>query len=239
MGDRADLDLSLDDIISANRSKGGRGGSNTRGRGSPRGAAPGGMRRYQNNNNGSTRSSSPYGSRPPRQGFQTQHFQQQQQQQQTNAPRPSRNNLVVTNLDYNVTEEDLNELFGQIGPLKRVYLHLGPNGTSSGVADIFYTNSNDAERAITTYNHVELDGRPMRISFANLNSGSIDYNNRPMRGGGRGGYHQQSYDSPRGGRGGGNFRGTGRRQPNPSEERPQATQEDLDAEMDKYMTSTD
>ncbi|CAO0789952.1 unnamed protein product [Mucor circinelloides] len=72
--------------------------------------------------------------------------------------RTSNNSLVVANLHFNVTEKDLYDLFGQIGTLKRAFLHIGPNGKSAGIADVVFQSSQDAERARNTYNNVELDG---------------------------------------------------------------------------------
>ncbi|KAG0182126.1 hypothetical protein DFQ28_000756 [Apophysomyces sp. BC1034] len=118
------------------------------------------------------------------------------------------------------------ELFGQIGSLKRAFLHIAPSGKSSGVADIVFVRPNDAERARATYNNVELDGRPMRISFAAAvpaatasapsgrgPSGPRRTNDRPARGGNRGGRRQR-------------------------ESRPKASEQDLDAQMDNYMSGS-
>lgn len=51
------------------------------------------------------------------------------------------------------------DLFGQIGHLKRAFLHIGPNGKSAGIADIVFQSGQDAEKARNTYNNVELDGK--------------------------------------------------------------------------------
>ncbi|CDH55351.1 hypothetical protein RO3G_06678 [Lichtheimia corymbifera JMRC:FSU:9682] len=136
------------------------------------------------------------------------------------AARTSRTNLIVSNLHYNVTESDLYELFGQMGPVKRAFLHLGPSGGSAGVADIVFSYPPDAERALASYNNVELDGRPMRIAFATLPGVAQQQQSggamrRPMRGSNR----------PQRGRGGNRRR----------ENRPKPSEEELDAEMDSYM----
>jgi THO complex subunit 4 len=51
----------------------------------------------------------------------------------------------------------LKELFGQIGKVRKAFIHLGPTGKSTGVADVIFDNSRDADRALTTYNNIELD----------------------------------------------------------------------------------
>ncbi|KAI7857305.1 hypothetical protein BDC45DRAFT_500887 [Circinella umbellata] len=215
------LDMALDDVITQNRSDkrrtnnrgGNRGGINKSNRGGS----------FRSGNNYSRQ---PYGSRPS-----TRSGNNQQSSNNYQQPRTSRNNLVVSNLHYNVTENDLYELFGQMGQLKRAFLHLAPSGGSAGVADIVFSNPNDAERALTSYNNVELDGRPMRISFAaqtvaapQQHSSGGGQMRRPMRGsGGNRGGNKGS----RGGRGG------NRRQNN----RPRPSEADLDADMDSYMAT--
>jgi hypothetical protein len=51
----------------------------------------------------------------------------------------------------------LQDLFGQIGRVKKAFIHLGPTGKSTGVADIIYDGPRDAEKALNTYNNIELD----------------------------------------------------------------------------------
>ncbi|KAI8092878.1 uncharacterized protein BX664DRAFT_96430 [Halteromyces radiatus] len=110
-----------------------------------------------------------------------------------------------------------------MGKVKRAFLHLAPSGKSSGVADIVFVQANDAERARNTYNNIELDGRPMRISFANLPSAvasSLPINRR-LQNTGRGGRRP-------------NQRAGGSGRPK-RDTRPKASQADLDADMDSYM----
>ncbi|KAI8137747.1 hypothetical protein BJV82DRAFT_633870 [Fennellomyces sp. T-0311] len=222
------LDMALDDVISQNKTDRRRPHST---RGGMRGG--GGISKphrggFRSGNSNYSRQ--PYGSRPQRNGQQyngnNNNSNNSYQQQQ---PRTSRNNLVVTNLHYNVTENDLYELFGQMGQLKRAFLHLGPSGGSAGVADIVFSNPHDAERALASYNNVELDGRPMRISFASQPVIAQQYSSgggptrRPMRNS-----NSQGSRSGRGGRG-----GNRRRQ----DTRPRPSEADLDADMDSYMAT--
>jgi THO complex subunit 4 len=139
--------------------------------------------------------------------------------------------------------------------VKRAFLHLAPTGKSSGVADIVYSQANDADRAKNTYNNVELDGkesiekkhkeachiylhlmfnilgRPMRIVFADLPAAvasALPINRRIQH------TRPQNTGNTRGGRRGGssNQRNAGG---NPRTRRPKASQADLDADMDSYM----
>ncbi|KAI9248651.1 hypothetical protein BY458DRAFT_590607 [Sporodiniella umbellata] len=206
------LDMALDDVISQNRKR----NSNLRNDNNNR---AGGINKRRSD---ARSSSSPY-NRPRRNTHNNNNNNRNNNNNNNNArsaPRSSNNSLVVSNLHYNVTEKDLYDLFGQIGSLKRAFLHIGPSGKSSGIADVVFVNANDAERARVTYNNVQLDGRPMRIAAASIiavaptsaprsrNNNNNNSNNnqgrRPMRGGRR-------------------------------DNRSKPSQQDLDADMDSYM----
>jgi len=73
--------------------------------------------------------------------------------------------IQITNLDFNVTEDDVKELFGEFGGLKKAAIHFTSEGKSMGVADLVYARRADAIKAIKQYNGVQLDGRPMRIAI--------------------------------------------------------------------------
>ncbi|KAI8386953.1 hypothetical protein BD560DRAFT_383335 [Blakeslea trispora] len=205
------LDMALDDVISQNR--GNRRSNNNNNKSNTRRSTGGGV-----NKNRSSGGRSPYGSRPARNNTRS-----------NPKPAASRasNSLVVANLHFNVTEKDLYDLFGQVGPLKRAFLHIGPNGKSAGIADVVFQSSQDAERARNTYNNVELDGRPMRITVASLvsavaNPAPSSRRNGPVRGGNNNNNNNNNNRNS-----GGNRRSRNSR-PKPSEEQ-------LDADMDSYM----
>ncbi|KAL7320609.1 hypothetical protein PS15m_000480 [Mucor circinelloides] len=213
------LDMALDDVISQNRTnKRNNNSSNNSG-----GRRGGGI----NKNRSSGGRSSPYnGARPARNNAPVRNSRPA-----SSTSRTSNNSLVVANLHFNVTEKDLYDLFGQIGTLKRAFLHIGPNGKSAGIADVVFQSSQDAERARNTYNNVELDGRPMRITHASIISAvsNAPSNNAPRRGnprGGNSGGRRDNNNSSSGNRRGGH---------NKRESRPKPSQQDLDAEMDSYM----
>ncbi|KAI7905833.1 uncharacterized protein BX663DRAFT_497791 [Cokeromyces recurvatus] len=199
MSNLSALDMALDDVISKNRNNK---------RNNTRRNTRGGI----NKNRSSGGRSSPYnGARSSRNTAVS---------RKVNNTSRNSNSLVVANLHFNVTEKDLYDLFGQIGPVKRAFLHIGPNGKSAGIADVVFQSSQDAERAKNTYNNVELDGRPMRISNASLISAVSSMNTKNDK--------RSNNNKPRGGSGN-NFRRRRR------ENRPKLSQEDLDADMDSYM----
>ncbi|KAL2905015.1 THO complex subunit 4D [Bienertia sinuspersici] len=78
--------------------------------------------------------------------------------------------LYITNLDVGVSNDDIRELFSEIGELKRYAIHFDKNGLPSGSAEVVYAKRSDAFAAHKRYNNVQLDGRSMRIEVASPNS---------------------------------------------------------------------
>ncbi|KAL7192651.1 hypothetical protein ACSBR2_024468 [Camellia fascicularis] len=78
--------------------------------------------------------------------------------------------LYISNLDIGVTNEDIKELFSEIGQLKRYTVHYDKNGRPSGSAEVVFARRSDAFQALKRYNNVQLDGKPMRIEIIGTNS---------------------------------------------------------------------
>ncbi|THG20830.1 hypothetical protein TEA_016267 [Camellia sinensis var. sinensis] len=78
--------------------------------------------------------------------------------------------LFVSNLDIGVTNEDIRELFSEIGKLKRYAVHYDKNGRSSGSAEVVFARRSDAFRALKRYNSVQLDGKPMKVEIIGTHS---------------------------------------------------------------------
>ena len=88
--------------------------------------------------------------------------------------------LYVGNLSYNVTEEQLRELFSQAGAIKEVALIMDRDTRRpKGFGFVEMTTQVEAQKAIEMFNEHELDGRRLMVNLA-----------RPKedRGGSRGGY---------------------------------------------------
>ncbi|XP_055875914.1 uncharacterized protein LOC106051257 isoform X1 [Biomphalaria glabrata] len=67
--------------------------------------------------------------------------------------------VMVTNLFSTVTQDDIIELFGAVGPLKKAKL------LKVGTAEVVYVNRQDAVSAVEKYHSRELDGQPMYVKM--------------------------------------------------------------------------
>uniref|UniRef100_A0A2M4ANK4 RRM domain-containing protein n=1 Tax=Anopheles triannulatus TaxID=58253 RepID=A0A2M4ANK4_9DIPT len=63
--------------------------------------------------------------------------------------------IIVSNLHSNVTQQDIQELFEDIGDLLESRL------VRTGVAEVIYRTLRDAENAVDAYHNRQLDGQPM------------------------------------------------------------------------------
>ncbi|KAI3975131.1 hypothetical protein MKX01_038459 [Papaver californicum] len=243
------LDMSLDDLIKNNKRSGGEGGGSSstfRGRGRGRGGGFGARttrggggsfglgptRRFQNRG---IRRPMPY-SIPNVGGIYDMYA--------AAAMDTGSNKLYVSNLDYGVSNEDIKELFSEVGEIQRYSVNYDRSGRSKGTAEVVFVRRSDAAAAVKRYNNVQLDGKPMKIEIVGANiappvfppvnpaifGNPVGFPQRGLRRGGvmgrlRGGRGSGGRISQRGG---GRGRGRGRG------EKVSAT--DLDAELEKYHT---
>ncbi|CAL8333452.1 unnamed protein product [Lota lota] len=266
MTDNSKMDMSLDEIIKLNKKGGGgresRGGGGRGGRGAPgrsansgRGGA--GPTRSRGNFNRDKNRPAPY-TRPRELPDKWQHDMFEDglasASRTTRSTGAARNGggggedggkLLVSNLEFGVSDKDIKELFADFGALKKAAVHYDRSGRSQGTADVHFETAADALKAMKQYNGVPLDGRPMKIQQVTSDrdvtrkpstqspSGGFDkerlgrptFEKREPRPGGRRG----SFKGGRGGGGGGRGGGS----------RPQLSAEELDAQLDAYNAKMD
>jgi len=114
------------------------------------------------------------------------------------------NKLYVGNLPFNVTEPDLQDLFGQAGTVSDVMLVQDKfTGKSRGFAFVTMSSEGEAQNAIEQFHGKALEGRPLTVNIA-----------RPREersgGGGGGGGGGRSFERRSSG-GGGGYGGGGER----------------------------
>lgn len=231
------LDMSLEDLIKNNKqnlvkNRGGRGRSR---RGKPTSSGP-----VRKNPTRSAARPSPYSlAKPVQRAPEGQWEHDLFEEGASVAPlRPNTGietgtKLFISNLDFGVSNEDIKELFSEIGDIKRSTVHYDRSGRSKGTAEVVYSRRADAVAASKRYNNVQLDGKPMKIEIIGTNLSIPAPPVRATNGiasAGRGG--QATREQASRGRGGPSRRGRGGR--GRGGRGSDKSAEDLDAELEDY-----
>lgn len=81
-------------------------------------------------------------------------------------PPPAK--IRVDNLHYDLTEEDLYDLFTRIAPVKEVKLQYDRAGRSDGTAFVTYDHIADARTAVKEFDGANAKGQPIRLTILPL-----------------------------------------------------------------------
>lgn len=117
------------------------------------------------------------------------------------------NKLFVGNLSFDATENDLQDLFAQAGPVNSVNIMQDrATGRARGFGFVEMASDADAEKAITMFNGKDFQGRALTVNEARPReerSGGGGGGGGGYRGGGGGGGGYRGGGGGGGGRGGG------------------------------------
>ncbi|CEJ95011.1 hypothetical protein VHEMI10514 [[Torrubiella] hemipterigena] len=78
---------------------------------------------------------------------------------------PAGTKIKVENIHYDLTEDDLDELFKRIGPIVRLQLRYDRAGRSLGTAYVTYKEKHDAEEAVKQFDGANANGQPIRLTI--------------------------------------------------------------------------
>jgi len=96
--------------------------------------------------------------------------------------------LYVGNLAYSVSNDDLHELFSQVGQVQSATVIMDKfSGQSKGFGFVEMTSSEEAATAIAQFNDTELKGRNIKVNEAKPRESGFGGGNRDRNSGGGGG----------------------------------------------------
>ncbi|KAK7257793.1 hypothetical protein RIF29_32025 [Crotalaria pallida] len=165
----ASLYTSLDDIIIKNTAKHKSGSYNHRRRAPPSRYGPGPDRRFPNH---SVSRAAPYVEAPETKWKHDLYAEQNvvaYSGGRASSSMETETKLYITNLDYGVSDDDIKELFSEVGVLKNHGIHYDKSGRSKGTAEVVFLRGADAVAAVKRYNNVQLDGKLMKIEVVGAN----------------------------------------------------------------------
>jgi len=146
--------------------------------------------------------------------------------------------ILVSNLHWEVSEDDLKNLFEEVGEVSKVRIKYDKAGRSDGEATIVFNSKSDAQRAINKYDGVELQGMEMKIKMDYSHSSRNKENNDSKRnrgsilsrlGKGKGFKNRQNNNSRN--------NKFNNKQSKGRNHKEAITKEMLDEEMDRYMSN--
>lgn len=74
--------------------------------------------------------------------------------------------LFVGNINWNATQQDLENIFSEYGQLEEVILIKHEDWRSKWFGFVTYVNEQDAQKALSELNWFQIDGRPLFVNEA-------------------------------------------------------------------------
>ncbi len=104
-------------------------------------------------------------------------------------------NIYVGNLDYQITEDDLRDIFEEYGEVKSAKIVIDRDSNrSKGFGFVEMQEQAEGQKAIDELDGAELEGRTMRVNMARERT---DRRGGDRRGGSRRGYRSNDRDNNR------------------------------------------
>ncbi|MGB1242976.1 MAG: RNA recognition motif domain-containing protein [Chitinophagales bacterium] len=104
-------------------------------------------------------------------------------------------NIYVGNLDYQITEEDLRDIFEEYGVVTSTKVVIDrESNRSKGFGFVEMQDQAEGQKAIEELNEAELEGRTMRVNVARERT---DRRGGDRRGGNRGRHRSNNRDNNR------------------------------------------
>lgn len=73
--------------------------------------------------------------------------------------------VLVSNLHYDVSSEDLRDIFQMVGRVRNAEVNFDRTGRSKGTGEVVFDSASDAERAVLQYNDAKCKGMPIRLDL--------------------------------------------------------------------------
>lgn len=76
-----------------------------------------------------------------------------------------KNKLFISNLDFSITQEQLEDIFNEVGNFLGIVIATDKDSRSRGFAFVEMKDEESAQKAVDVLNNKEINGRPMKVSF--------------------------------------------------------------------------
>lgn len=98
-----------------------------------------------------------------------------------NPSKDNRRRIKVTNLNKELNNSGLKELFHPLGTLTRCGIHFDKLGISTGKADIEYSTHEEAQKAIDNLNGADINGEKITVKYAPSRFRNINRDQRRVK----------------------------------------------------------